>query len=82
MSLLERSRSGVHLTHAGERILEHARELVEHAERIREEAHALRGVKKGLLKIGSFGSSASLKLLPPAYQNVRGALPGGRASGQ
>ncbi|WP_235533522.1 MULTISPECIES: LysR family transcriptional regulator [unclassified Roseateles] len=46
------------------RLLPHARAMLSSAEAIRQEVQAEQGLKSGLLRIGSFGPSSSLCLLP------------------
>lgn len=64
VKLLNRKGSDVILTDVGELILRNAREITGLLDGIRQEASNVEGVKTGTLRIGSFGPSASLRLLP------------------
>jgi DNA-binding transcriptional LysR family regulator len=63
-ALFDRRQSPPVLTDGAQRLLPHARALLSAAEAIRQEVQAERGLKSGLLRIGSFGPSSSLRLLP------------------
>lgn len=62
--LFDRRQSPPVLTDAARRLLPHARSMLASAEAIRQEVQAEKGLKAGLLRIGSFGPSSSLRLLP------------------
>jgi DNA-binding transcriptional LysR family regulator len=63
-TLFDRRTTPTTLTATAERLLPHARAMLVHAEAMAQEAQAERGLKSGVLRIGSFGPSSSLKLLP------------------
>lgn len=63
-SLFDRRRSPPALTDGAQRLLPHARAMLAAAEAIRQEVQAERGLKSGVLRIGSFGPSSSVRLLP------------------
>lgn len=52
------------LTDVGRRLLPHARGALAHATALRQEAEAARGLATGTLRVGSFGPTSSVKLLP------------------
>lgn len=75
-ALLDRNAAGVDLSHAGQQILPHVRDLFAALELIGATAGASAGLKTGQLKLGSFGLSSSLKLLPPLLSKFRDRYPG------
>lgn len=75
VSLLRRGKNP-ELTHVGARLLRQAQAMLGMAETMRQEASAARGMKRGTLRIGSFGPTASLRLLPPVLEKFRAAFPG------
>ncbi len=66
----------VTLTPPGERIIRHARGVVAQAAAIEQEANASRGLASGLLHIGSFGPTSSLRLLPELIELFHQRYPG------
>jgi DNA-binding transcriptional LysR family regulator len=62
--LFDRRQSPPTLTEGARRLLPHARAMLAASEALRQEVQAERGLKSGLLRIGSFGPSSSLRLLP------------------
>lgn len=64
VTLLSRGPAGIQVTDAGKRVLLRVRELLGISEAIRQEVAAMRGLNSGVLRIGSFGTSSSLQLLP------------------
>lgn len=71
VELIERRQGNVEITEVGQRLLRRAREILGLSEAMRQEIAAVRGLNQGLLRIGSFGPTSSLKLLPAilgAYQ--------------
>ena len=52
------------LTEAGSRLLVRANDILQQREALRQEAAGARGIASGTLRIGSFGSTVSLRLLP------------------
>ena len=67
--LFERHTKGMHLTAMGAALLPHAISLQHDAAHAREEIDALRGLAKGVIKVGAVGSVASL-VLPVAIGRV------------
>ena len=74
--LVDRNASKLELTDAGDQILPHVRDLFAALQLIQATASASVGLKRGTLKIGSFGLSSSLRLLPPLLQQFRKLYPG------
>lgn len=64
VALFERRGAHVEITQIGARLLEHAREILGLSETMQQEAAGFRGVQLGVLRIGSFGATSSLQLLP------------------
>lgn len=75
-TLIDRNAPHVELTHAGQQILPHVRDLFAALQLIQAIAHASAGFKSGVLKLGSFGLSSSLRLLPPLLSRFRELYPG------
>jgi len=63
VSLVNRSRAGIFLTHAGELILSHVREVLNQTEQIKQKISAMTGQMTGTIRIGCF-SSVATKVLP------------------
>ncbi len=76
VELLRRHSSQVELTDIGEQLLQRARAMLGLANTLRQEAADARGMKSGTLRIGSFGPTASIKLLPRILQRYRQVHPG------
>ena len=74
--LVERQQAAVDVTELGRRLLLRAREILGLAEAMRQDAAVVRGVNKGLIRIGSFGPTSSLKLLPAILAAFRARYPG------
>lgn len=69
-------REGAHstLSEAGARLLARANDILQQREALLQEATTARGMARGTLRIASFGSTSSLRLLPSllaAYQRVQ-----------
>ena len=64
--LLERDRSGVHLTTAGEQLLPYARALLEDYQKLQSHVDLLNGLQTGVIRIGSF-SSVAINWLPNIF---------------
>jgi DNA-binding transcriptional LysR family regulator len=62
--LIERHRLGIAVTEMGKRVIRHAQEILGLHDAILQEAAATKGLKRGSVRIGSFGPSASVQLLP------------------
>jgi DNA-binding transcriptional LysR family regulator len=76
VELLRRHQSQVELSDIGEQLLLRARAMLGLANALRQEAADAKGMKTGTLRIGSFGTTASIKLLPPILRAYRQAHPG------
>ncbi len=75
ISLLHRSRSGIKLTEAGERIVTHVRTVLQQTEQIKQVAAQAAGLQIGTIRIGTF-PSVSAKLLPGILRTYRSRYPG------
>ncbi|WP_298998465.1 LysR family transcriptional regulator [uncultured Desulfovibrio sp.] len=75
VALLRRGKN-LELTDVGARLLRQAQAMLGLAESMRQEASDARGMKRGTLRIGSFGPTASLRLLPPVLEKYRAVYPG------
>jgi DNA-binding transcriptional LysR family regulator len=64
VALVDRRVAPLALTDVGRRLLPHARGALAHAAALGQEAEAAKGLAAGTLRIGSFGATSSLKLLP------------------
>jgi DNA-binding transcriptional LysR family regulator len=75
-TLIDRNAPEVELTQAGRQVLPHVRDVFAALHLIQAQANASAGLKSGVVRIGSFGASSSLKLLPPLLQSFRLRYPG------
>ena len=64
VTLLSRKQAHIEVTEVGGNLLIRVRELLGVSEAIRQEVDAIRGLSRGVLRVGSFGPSSSLWLLP------------------
>lgn len=76
VELIRRHQSLVELTDIGQQLLLRARAILGLAATMEQEAADARGMKRGTLRIGSFGPTSSMKLLPAILQHYRAAHPG------
>lgn len=76
VELLRRHQSRVEPSDIGQQLLLRARAMLGLANTLRQEAADARGMKRGTLRIGSFGPTSSIKLLPLILQHYRTAHPG------
>lgn len=76
VELLRRHQSQVELSDIGQQLLLRARAMLGLANTLRQEAADARGMKRGTLRIGSFGPTSSIKLLPLILQHYRAEHPG------
>lgn len=74
--LVDRLSTGVALTHAGELALPPARDVFASLQQVGAIASAAAGLHTGRLRIGSIGTSSSLRLLPPLLDRFRRRYPG------
>ena len=72
--LLERDRSGVHLTSAGEQILPYVRTLLEDSRKLDSYVDAMKGVQTGTIRIGTFASVA-INWLPDLFAGFQKQYP-------
>lgn len=75
VDLLIRNASGVRLTSVGERMVQRAREVLKLKALMRHEAEATRGLRDGTVRVGSFGMTASQRLLPPILRHFAQGYP-------
>lgn len=64
VTLLARGPTGIEITEVGSSLLLRVRELLNASDAIQQEIAAVRGLNRGVLRIGSFGTTSSLHLLP------------------
>jgi len=76
VELLRRHQSQAELSDIGQQLLLRARSMLGLANTLRQEAADARGMKRGTLRIGSFGPTSSIRLLPLILQHFRAAHPG------
>jgi DNA-binding transcriptional LysR family regulator len=76
VELLRRHQAQVELSDIGQQLLLRARAMLGLANTLRQEAADARGMKSGTLRIGSFGPTSSIKLLPLILQHYRAEHPG------
>nr|BFE96197.1 LysR family transcriptional regulator [Pseudomonas brassicacearum subsp. brassicacearum] len=76
VELLRRHQSQVELSDIGQQLLLRARAMLGLANTLRQEAADARGMRRGTLRIGSFGPTSSMKLLPGILQRYRDLHPG------
>ncbi|WP_454562987.1 LysR family transcriptional regulator [Pseudomonas sp. AIG] len=76
VELLHRHQASVELSDIGKQLLLRARAMLGLANTLRQEAADARGMKSGTLRIGSFGPTSSIKLLPRILRQYREAHPG------
>ncbi len=62
--LIERQRMGIVLTEVGKRVIKRVQEMLGLHDAILQEAAATKGLKRGSVRIGSFGPTSSVQLLP------------------
>lgn len=74
--LLDRNASGVTLTYTGEQVLPHIRDVLASLQLIQATALAGAQLKTGLLRLGSFGASATIRVLPPLLDRFKARYPG------
>lgn len=74
--LVDRLAPGVVLTHAGELALPPAHDVFASLQQVRALADSAAGLQTGRLRIGSIGTSTSLRLLPPLLDKFRRRYPG------
>lgn len=75
VTLLSRAKSGIEVTEVGKNLLMRVRELLGISRAMQQEVLAVRGLYRGVLRIGSFGPSSSLQLLPRILEQYRKSYP-------
>ena len=75
MNLLERSRSGVCLTPAGEQMLPFVRKLLNEYGSLEGQVKRMKGLETGIVRIGTF-SSVAINVLPDVFANLKADYPG------
>jgi len=76
VELFRRHQSVVELSDIGQQLLLRARAMLGLADTLQQEAADARGMRRGTLRIGSFGPTSSIKLLPTILQRYRTLHPG------
>ncbi|MDF3202318.1 LysR substrate-binding domain-containing protein [Pseudomonas sp. 1912-s] len=76
VELIRRHQSQVELSDIGQQLLLRARAMLGLANTLQQEAVDARGMKRGTLRIGSFGPTSSIRLLPRILQRFRQLHPG------
>lgn len=76
VTLFERQGGALALSPIGVQLLERSRAMLGLAASMQQEAADARGMKRGTLRIGSFGPSATCRLLPELLQQYRQLAPG------
>ena len=76
VKLAQRDASGVTMTDAGERLLLRAREMTALAATMTQELGDAKELKTGTLRIGSFGPTSTVNLLPPLLAAFKKRHPG------
>ncbi|MBD8235722.1 LysR family transcriptional regulator [Pseudomonas fluorescens] len=76
VELFRRHQSLVEPSEIGLQLLGRARAMLGLANTLQQEAADARGMKRGTLRIGSFGPTASVRLLPGILSQFRAAYPG------
>jgi DNA-binding transcriptional LysR family regulator len=76
VTLVQRNAHGVRLTDIGQRTARDARQVIELKAKIRQDADASRRLRIGTLRVGSFGVTASRRLLPPIIERFAERYPG------
>lgn len=74
--LVDRNASGVALTYTGEHVLPHVRDVFASLQLVQATALAGAELKTGLLRLGSFGASATIRVLPPLIERFKARYPG------
>ncbi|EPP8779738.1 LysR substrate-binding domain-containing protein, partial [Acinetobacter baumannii] len=67
--------SDIELTTTGQQLLTHVKELLSISDTLEKEVAAIHGLNEGTLRIGSFGASSSIYLLPEILEAFRQCYP-------
>lgn len=76
VELIRRHQSQVELSDIGQQLLLRTRAMLGLANTLQQEAADARGMKRGTLRIGSFGPTSSIRLLPRILRRFRELHPG------
>jgi DNA-binding transcriptional LysR family regulator len=76
VELIVRQQGAVELTDVGQRLLGRTREILGLADAMQQEVAAARGLNGGVVRVGSFGPTSSLRLLPAVLKAFRERYPG------
>jgi DNA-binding transcriptional LysR family regulator len=76
VQLIDRNAPGIELTFAGKQVLPHVRDVFSALNLVQSVARSGARLETGILRLGSFGLTASLKLLPPILDTFRKRYPG------
>lgn len=76
ITVVDRHAKGFGLTDAGQRVLRHALDVFTSLKTIAQEGKAAAELKTGVLRIGSFGPSSSIRILPALVQRYHALYPG------
>ena len=74
--LIDRNASGVALTYTGKQVLPHIREVFASLQLVQATALAGAELKTGMLRLGSFGASATVRVLPELLERFHTRYPG------
>lgn len=74
--LIDRQAPGIVLTYTGEQVLSHVRDVFASLQLVQATALAGAELKTGLLRLGSFGASATIRVLPPLLERFKARYPG------
>lgn len=74
--LVDRNRPGLALTFTAEQLLPHVRDVFASLQIVQATALAGAEMKSGFLKLGSFGASATIRVLPPLLERFKARYPG------
>ncbi|MDC4327357.1 LysR family transcriptional regulator [Acinetobacter baumannii] len=75
INLISRTQSDIELTTTGQQLLTHVKELLSISDTLEKEVAAIHGLNEGTLRIGSFGASSSIYLLPEILEAFRQRYP-------
>ncbi|EHU1283775.1 LysR family transcriptional regulator [Acinetobacter baumannii] len=75
INLISRTQSDIELTTTGQQLLTHVKELLSISDTLEKEVAAIHGLNEGTLRIGSFGASSSIYLLPEILEAFRQCYP-------
>lgn len=75
MTLVERSKSGVHLTSAGEQVMPFVRKVLNDHQELKGQIFRMNGIETGVVRIGIF-ASAAINWLPNIFSALQKDYPG------